>query len=225
VYVAALDLGHVHDRSVFSIGHREGAAVVLDSMMVWAGNRREPVSFGEVEEAIVRAWERYRFTLTIDPWQALHLSERLRARGIRTREVAFTPAFKQRLASTLLQALNDGALHLYQAEGLREELLALRLKVSGGGSWTFDHVPGAHDDRVVSLSMMLVDAVERQGPVTTSCYVCGAQDIGGSHVCGDRPAIRRGDLVLVGDRHRDLTVGEMAAQTLANYAVLNRGGR
>lgn len=167
-YVASLDLGHVHDRTVFSIGHREGETVVLDVMSTWAGTRKQPVSFSEVEEHIIRSWERYRFELTIDPWQALHVAERLRARGIRTREVSFSPAFKQRLASSLLQSLNDGALHLYPAEGLREELLALRLKVGGGGSWTFDHKPGAHDDRAVSLAMMVVEAVERRPGVVVS---------------------------------------------------------
>jgi hypothetical protein len=192
-YVAALDLGHVNDRTVFAVGHLEGETVVLDAMTSWSGSRAQPVSFSEVEEHVLAAHERYGFALSTDPWQALHVAERLRARGVRTREVNFSPQFKQRLASTLLQALNDGAVHLYPADGLREELLALRLKQGSAGSWAFDHAKGGHDDRAVALSMMLVAALEkRPGTVSADCYVCGATVFRDGQPLPHRPGCGRG---------------------------------
>lgn len=201
-YVAALDLGHVNDRSVLSVGHLEGERVALDVMTVWAGSRARPVSFSEVEEHILAAHERYRFELSLDVWQALHVAERLRARGVRTNEISFSAAYKQRLASTLLQALNDGALDLYPAEGLREELLALRLKQGTAGTWTFDHASGGHDDRAVALAMMAVAALaKRPQGGRQFCSFCGREGCDGLD-CG-MPVTVRGDLTLVGSKYID----------------------
>ena len=55
------------------------------------------------------------------------MAQRLRAQGVRAEEFSFSPASKQRLAATLLSAINGGNLALYEAEGLRDELLGLRL--------------------------------------------------------------------------------------------------
>jgi hypothetical protein len=137
VYGAGLDLGGSRDRSVLAIGHRDGDAVFLDRMQVWQGSRRDPVSFAEVERFIVQTYRRFRFRLSIDPWQALDLAQRLRAHDIDVHEFSFTPVAKQRLAATLLSTLNAGRLRLYEADGLRDELLGLRLVQNAAGAWTF----------------------------------------------------------------------------------------
>ena len=155
-YVAGLDLGHTNDRTALAIGHREDEAVVLDRLTVWD----PPVSFEDVERQTYEAWQRFRFALHADPWQALHVLERLRSRGLHAKERTFSPAFKQRLASTLLQAVNDRALRLYPDDELRDELLALEVRQNAGGAWTFDHRSGGHDDRAVALALMLVAALE-----------------------------------------------------------------
>lgn len=162
-YTAALDLGHVNDRTAFCIGHRESGQVVLDRMYTWTGSPKAPVSFEMVESQILAAHSDYRFRLSLDPWQGYHLAERLRRKGVSAKEVNFSPAFKQRLASTLLQAVNDELLRLYPAEGLREELLALKVKATSNG-WTFDHAAGGHDDRAVALALMTVAALGRSEP-------------------------------------------------------------
>lgn len=159
-YAAALDLGSVNDRSVFAIGHRKGDAVLLDRLEVWQGSRANPVDFTAVEDFIVEAHGRFGFRLLADPWQGLQLMQRLRARGVHATEYAFSQASKQRLAATLLHSLNAGNLRLYDAEGLRDELLALRLRQSASGAWSFDHARGGHDDRAVALALMLVGALE-----------------------------------------------------------------
>lgn len=166
-YAAALDLGSVNDATVLAIGHRKGDAVVLDRLKVWQGSRAAPVDFGEVEDFIVEAHRRFGFDLLADPWQGLQLLQRLRSRGVAATEYAFNQGSKQRLAQTLLHSLNAGNLHLYDAEGLRDELVGLRLKQSASGAWAFDHRSGGHDDRATALALMLVAVLERGDPQTT----------------------------------------------------------
>jgi len=159
--VAGLDLRVRHDRTVLAIGHRAGDQVVLDRMVCWRGSRLRPVDFGEVESTIVQAHRRFHFMLWLDPWQGLDLAQRLRAQGVRVEEYGFTVASKQRLAASLLSLVNAGNLALYEAEGLREELLALRLVQTTSGAWALDHSSGGHDDRAVALALMAVAALER----------------------------------------------------------------
>lgn len=164
-YFAGLDLGSVNDRTVFAIVHRDDQEqVLLDRMQVWQGTRSNPVNFGEVESFVVEAHGRFGFTLKADPWQGLDLLRRLGAQGIDADEFNFSQASRQRLAQSLLHSLNDGRLALYEAEGLRDELLGLRLKQSASGMWSFDHAAGRHDDRAIALSLALVAALEA-GPI------------------------------------------------------------
>jgi hypothetical protein len=164
VYAAGLDLGTVNDRTVLAIGHRDGDRVQLDRMMSWQGSRARPVDFAEVERFILEAHKRFGFTLRLDPWQGLDLAQRLRAAGVYAEEFGFSAASKQRLAATLLSTINAGNLSLYEADGLRDELLALRLVQSSSGAWAFDHRSGGHDDRTVALSLALVALLERPVP-------------------------------------------------------------
>ena len=160
-FIAALDLGVVHDRTVFALGHRDGDRVLLDRMQTWRGSRKHPVDFAEVEQFIVQAHHRFGFTLRLDPWQGLDLAQRLRAQSILVEEFNFSPASKQRLAASLLSTINNGNLALYEAEGLRDELLGLRLVQTSSGAWAFDHQRGGHDDRAVALALLVVALLER----------------------------------------------------------------
>jgi hypothetical protein len=159
-YVAGLDLGTVHDRTVFAVGHRDGDFVHLDRMQTWKGSRLRPVVFDEIERFIVAAHGMFRFHLRFDPWQSLDLAQRLRRQGIRADVYNYGEASKQRLAATLLQSLNAGHLKLYEADGLRDELLGLRLKQNPSGAWSFDHQRSGHDDRAQALALMIVTALE-----------------------------------------------------------------
>lgn len=55
--------------------------------------------------------------------------------------------------------LGDGAVALYPAEGLRDELVGLRLEESSGGSWSFDSAVGSHDDMAVVVALLCVAAL------------------------------------------------------------------
>jgi hypothetical protein len=198
-YVAGLDLGTVNDRTVFAIGHRDGDRVVLDRLQAWQGSRRHPVDFAEVEQFIVGAHARFGFSLRLDPWQGLDLAQRLRARNIRAEEFTFSTASKQRLAASLLSTLNNGNLLLYEAEGLREELLGLRLVQTSSGAWGFDHQRGGHDDRVVALALMVVALLERPA-VSLGAPMFGAiprpsrHDLDGTYA-GPAPVVRAATVV------------------------------
>jgi hypothetical protein len=134
-YHAALDLGVVADASVLAIGHRAGNRTHLDYMRVWQGSRSNPVNLAAVGEEVFDLHSEFRFTLTVDPWQGLELAERLRARGVDVTAFHFRARSKRDLASTLLHALNTGAVALYPADGLRAELVALRVVDKGDGSF------------------------------------------------------------------------------------------
>ncbi|MDQ6807519.1 MAG: hypothetical protein M3065_21795 [Actinomycetota bacterium] len=179
-YAAGLDLGSVNDRSVLAIGHKAGDRVVLDRLQCWRGSRARPTDYGEVEAYTLQAHGRFGFTLRLDPWQGLGLAQRLRAGGVHAEEFTFSAASKQRLASTLLSTINAGNLALYEAEGLREELLALRLAQSASGAWSFDHRAGGHDDMAVAISLMTVALLEGLGGSANAYWLpdLGVQSFG-----------------------------------------------
>jgi hypothetical protein len=200
-YMAGLDLGHSKDRTAFAIvHHRETGDVNLDRLQVWTPRKGAPVDFADVESFIRAAHERFRFTLRLDPWQGLDLAQRLRAAGIPAQEFNFNPSSKQKLASTLLHSLNAGKLRLYPAEGLREELLDLRVKQTASGGWTFDHDSRGHDDRAVALALALVAAIERPSAdvETFSAIPVDAEDVEIEHPAG---------ISKRGERYLDLGAG------------------
>lgn len=220
-YVAGLDLGSRHDRTVFAVGHLEGGVVLLDRLEVWEGSRKHPVEFVAVEQFVVDAYERFRFRLRFDPWQGLDLAQRLRAHGIRAEEFNFSQGSKQRLASTLLSLMNTGRLRLYEAPGLREELLALRLAQARSGLWSFDHNAGGHDDRAVAIGLMAVGLLDRPpATVSTESYM----EPEGA------PVIRRGEgLTLVGAQYRDKppawSAAALAEHTRRESSIAGTGRR
>ena len=205
-YVAGLDLGAVSDASVLAIGHREGEHTRLDYMLVWQGRRGAPVDFDALGAEVLELYREFHFSLSADPWQALELITRLEKHDVDVRPFHFSPQSKTRLASTLLHSLNTGGAQLYPAEGLRDELVALRVKPSssGSGMFAFDHAPGEHDDRSTALALMLVEALERGEPsgLEVTSYM--------PDPFAPEPAIRLGDLVHVGERYQDET-GELDA--------------
>jgi hypothetical protein len=198
-YFAGLDLGTVNDAAVLAVVHAEGRVVHLDHMMRWQGSRKQRVSLEAVAAHVEAINERFRLRrLNVDPWQAELMIERLeKFHGVRAAErYNFSTASKSHLASTLLQAIRAGSLHLYPAQQLREELLGLRLvPLSGGAGFGFDHARTGHDDTVVALALAMVGA--------GSSFV---GEGGSISKLPDRgvPTTHRGDLILVGERYVDL---------------------
>jgi phage terminase large subunit-like protein len=177
-HFAGLDVGLVNDRTGFVIGHREGDEVHLDLVKSWQGSKRKPVRLDDVQEYVYEAWRTYRFRLKCDPWQAVSLIQALRHKGVRVDQHNFSQGSKAKLAQTLLQSVSDGTLHLFDAEGLRDELLGLRLREMTNGQVTFDHRRGKHDDMATALALMTLAAVERsEGRVEIGPGIWGPQSV------------------------------------------------
>lgn len=176
-YVVTVDLGLTHDATVAAVCHAEaredagGYRVALDRLATWRGSRREPVSLGLVEAWVLQAAREYGAPLVADPWQAAMLCQRLRARGLRVDEFAFTAASVGRLGSALFTSLRDHALalpaadHDDEAAELHEELSHVRLRETSPGVVRLDHDAGRHDDRAIALALAVQWFRERWRPV------------------------------------------------------------
>jgi phage terminase large subunit-like protein len=161
-YVAGLDVGLTHDRSVLTVAHREaGGRVVVDRQHVWGGTRARPVNLGEVEAFLLQVHRDYRCHVIIDPYQAVHLGQNLRRAGVSVQEYPFTSQSVGRLAVTLFRLLRDRLLLLPADEDLVDELANARLRETSPGCYRVDHDPDRHDDRVISLALAVHRLVER----------------------------------------------------------------
>lgn len=181
-YVAALDLGLVKDRTVAVIAHlehveqpwRDGQqmdpkrVVVVDRMRVWQGSRRDPVMIGDVEEWLVEAHRAYKCRVVADPWQSVGLGQRLRARGLRFDEFAFSSTSIGRLATTLHGVIRGHALSVPHDRELIEELSTVRLVETGPSTVRLDHESGRHDDRAVAIALAAVTLLGDDATVAKS---------------------------------------------------------
>jgi len=128
---------------------------------VLAGTRERPVQLADVEAVALEAARGYSAPIRLDPWQAVGLAQRLRARGVVVEEWSFTPASVGRLASTLHLLLRAHRLALPDDPDLLDELAAVRLRETTPGVFRLDHDAGQHDDRAVSLGLAALALTER----------------------------------------------------------------
>ena len=166
-YVIGLDIGLRHDATVAAVCHAERMGgeyprVVLDRMERWQGSRLRPVRLGTVEEWVTEASRRYnRARVRLDPWQGLHLAERLRRAGVSVQEFTFGSASVGRLATTLVELVREHALALPDDADLLDELRNVRLRESSPGVYRLDHDRNRHDDRAVAVSLAASHLVEK----------------------------------------------------------------
>jgi len=158
-YAMGLDVGLVNDRTVLTVGHAErrdaGSVVVVDRQDVWEGTRRRPVDLGDVEAVCLEASRLYgRARLIFDPFQAVHLTQRLRARGVSVAPFTFSSQSVGRIALTLYRLLRDRRLDLPDDPGLIEELATVALRETQPGAYRIDTTGDRHDDRVISLGLV-----------------------------------------------------------------------
>lgn len=160
-YVIGLDVGLKHDSTVAAVCHLEGSMVTLDRMAVWTGSRLRSVRLDDVEEWLAQAARAYRAELVFDPYQAAQLAQRLRRRGIRVEEYAFTAQSVGRIASSLFLLLRDRNLQLPDDPALLDELASVRLRETSPGVMRMDHDSGRHDDRAIALALAAHRLVEK----------------------------------------------------------------
>ncbi len=203
-YVLAVDLGVRRDRSVLVVAHGEPAAVrwegaqrvddglrvVVDRKLMWRPGRLRAVDLGEVEQAIVQAWESYgRPPLRLDPWQAIAMAQRLRGRGVEVEEFTFSSASVGRLGATLYGIIRDRRLAIDRSdEELIDELASVRLRETGPGTFRLDHSASGHDDQAVTVAL----AAERilREPVYDGAQIGRYLNLGATRGRVDRQEMR-----------------------------------
>lgn len=167
-YVAGLDVGLTNDATAACIVHAEpvtdrdawgeqrslGWRIVLDRMAVWQGTRKSPVALTEVADWLFEAWRTFGCPVVFDPFQAVHLAQQLRQRGVPMDQFTFTQASVGKLASTMYTLLREHRLALpADDQQLLDELANVRLRETSPGVVRMDHDAGRHDDRAISLAM------------------------------------------------------------------------
>ncbi|MCU1691149.1 MAG: hypothetical protein JWM64_240 [Frankiales bacterium] len=175
-YVVGVDLGLKNDRTVLAVCHSEGRRVVLDRLLRFAGTRAAPVSLADVEAAVLGLHERYNAPRFIaDPWQAVGLMQRVRAKGVAVEEFTFSASSVGRLASVLFRLLRDREIALPDDADLLAELGAVRLRENGSGVLRLDHASGGHDDQAVALGLAAQALAQEGGPTSATIHVPGGR--------------------------------------------------
>lgn len=131
----------------------EAVKVVVDRIAVWAGSRLKPVSLTEVTDWVFQAAVDYGGIVAYDPYQAVQLSQELRAQGVLTEPFTFSSGSVGRLAATLHRLLREKALAIPRDPDLIDELVNVRLRETSPGVFRLDHDRGKHDDRAIALAL------------------------------------------------------------------------
>jgi len=154
-YAIGVDLGLRRDRTAVAVCHRAAdGRIALDRLGVWRGSRLRAVRLEEVERWIETAARDYNGAMvTLDPYQAEGLSQRLEGSGVRVELHPFTSASVARLAGTLFGLLRDRRLALPDDEELLDELRHVRIRETSPGVYRLDHDAGRHDDRAIALAL------------------------------------------------------------------------
>ena len=152
-----LDIGLTHDKTVACVLRANGAVggAEIEALLTWAPRSGERVDLQGVEDEVGRLARELRCPVCLDPWQAVLLSQRLRASGVTTIEYPFTSTSRRQLFATLLDLIRAGGLRSHPHDDLRRELLGLEVQESTMGGWRVDHRPGHHDDHVVAVALAL----------------------------------------------------------------------
>jgi hypothetical protein len=193
-YVVSLDVGLTNDATVACVAHldRDGAeaTVVLDRIERWRGRKGSPVDLGTVEDAVEGLSATYNGArVVVDPYQAVHLAQGLRRRGVQVREFTFSQASTGRLGLLLYRLLRDARLDLPDDPDLIAELASVRLRENGPGSYRLDHERGQHDDQAVALALAAHELLEHRRTRRRSIVDPDAEHRHEVELLGDRSLI------------------------------------
>jgi hypothetical protein len=160
-YAAGLDVGLAQDASAAVIvGKDRRGTFKLCQSRLW-----RPPQGGRVDLASVEGWLRdmhYRFRLqrlSIDPYQAEFLVQRLRSAGLPVSLTQFSGANLTAMATQLLDVFTSGLLSLYHEPQLLEDLDRLVIvEKSYGVRLESPRGPSGHGDLATALALALLAA-------------------------------------------------------------------
>ncbi len=167
-YVGGLDLGIKHDHSALIVigGNQKTLRLRLAHAQSWSPDPETgKVDLMAVERAILDANKRFSLrTCGYDPYQAALMAQRLELQGVRLKEVPFTGAALNLMASTLLDVFRSRRIELFDCPQLIADLRRLTIEEKSYGyrlSATRDDT--GHADLATSLAVALPIAVEHLG--------------------------------------------------------------
>ncbi len=175
-YVASIDYGSKKDKTALTVIHqRSDGIVVVDRQDVWqCENPGEPVPVGRVEawvEEIARSFNRPLFV--VDPWQMEGSIQRWEQYLNVVRFEYQGGKANYRLAEAVRTAVVSGRLKWYPGCGrlrhrdgtdstLTSEMASVTIQPTQYG-YRISHEASGHDDRVISLGMGLLSALQMPG--------------------------------------------------------------
>lgn len=194
LYFAGVDLGLVNDATAVVVVHRDPLTdkVITDHIQTFKGSPTSPVVLAQVENhllAIHQNFDRLGL-LSMDPYQAVSILQRLRERGLPVESFNFTPANITRLTQNLFQLFKDQRISLFEHDDLVNELLTVKVVEKSYGL-RIDHDHGKHDDHVIALGMAALAAVEAPTAQTMvkTAWVSAGPVTGVSLIQIDDPAL------------------------------------
>ncbi len=168
-FVAGLDLGIKSDHSALTIigkqipnGYTNSQAFYrLANLETWSPSPATgKVSLEEVEAAVLAAHQRFDLqAVAFDPWQAMHMAERLSKAGVRMIEVPFTGKNLDVLARNLLEVFRNRVFTMYDSPRLISDLRKLSIvEKSYGYRLEATRDQSGHADAATALVLALLAA-------------------------------------------------------------------
>lgn len=165
-YIAVIDYGISHDRTVMTVMHMEGDMVLVDQMVVLQGSRAQHVSIAQVEEWIDQVINLFGIQLlVVDKFQMEATCQRF-ASKVMIEQFNYQGGSRcHEMLMALRNAIVNRQLVWYPGCGdtrfkgrihtLVDEFAEAVVKQMSYGM-RIDHLPGLHDDRIQTLGMGLL---------------------------------------------------------------------
>ncbi len=150
-----LDVAISRDATGIVKVRRVDGFIVVDHITTFEPRRGQQIDLEEVEEEVEALAKRYRCPVVFDPYQAVHLAQRLTRRGVQMVEYAFTSEKRKALFANLADVISRGVLRSRPNATLERELLGMEVKQMSSGMWRIDHRRQSRDDVVVSLGLAI----------------------------------------------------------------------
>lgn len=158
-YIVATDLGLSHDKASRVVGHYDpkDGNVYVDSIRIWRGTPESHVPIKEVEQDLIDTARAFNTaTLVVDPWQMEYVIQRLQ--NFYT-VIPFNFASDLvHLSQMFVNAVRSRRLKSYTEPELDKEMGNLIIRQTAQG-WRIDHVAKQTNDIVISIGMMLIEAI------------------------------------------------------------------
>ncbi|MBA7474857.1 hypothetical protein ES707_10219 [subsurface metagenome] len=175
-YILACDLGLTKDRSCSIIVHRQNQLIVLDSIKIWEGSPKDPVLISDIESDLRKSNKYFnRPLILVDPWQMKGTVQKLKSEGLRIEEFTFSTSNLAKLSNNLYHLIHNGLIKFWKDQALIDELLSVRSVAKSYGV-RIDHISGGYSDRVITLGMSALKAVELPGYSEGMRVILGAKE-------------------------------------------------